>query len=74
MVVIGNGVRYNVILLSDISYIYDYMNPYYWFDYNCIHVENLIECIEKDYNLKLVKIVEQKTFEATLIKSYKSMT
>lgn len=56
--VVGDGRRYNLILLSDYSHEWSNMTPYYIFDYNTIHVETLIKKIEVDYCMQFIGVEE----------------
>lgn len=51
--------KYNALLLTDYSYRFDGMQEYFIFDYNCIYTTTLVECLEKDYDLTFVKVVEE---------------
>lgn len=57
IVVVENSERFNAVLLTDYSYEYEHMIPYYLFDFNCIFGETLINSIENEYALKFIKVL-----------------
>ena len=51
--------RYNALLLTNYSERFEGMQKYFIFDYNCIYTSTLVECLEKDYDLTFVKVIEE---------------
>ncbi len=50
--------KYNALLLTNYSDRFEGMCEYFIFDYNCIYTTTLVECLEKDYDLTFVKVVD----------------